>query len=362
VDAAALTGIRNLSQGQAQAKLIAQSSFNMNYGTSGRDSAPPTVTMNFTTDANNNTYFTVNATSTINTFLISLLPRFKTLAVSSQAQGLRPPVVMTLVLDRSGSMKLNGGNTALPPAVTDFVSHFNSGVDQVAMTSFSSDATLDVSLTTNFQTPISNAANGMCFGGATWAQGGLQYAQTQENSVAAVPNQVKAVVFFTDGWANANQDILSCSTNPITYGGCAPPEAAVGWCSGISYWNQKNDGACGAITDLGSCGSGFPSQLAGSTQPFTQANISNDAMYRAVQLANTLRTQGIYVFSIGLGDKINTTYMQQMANDPSSPTYNSAQLTGYYASAPDCPGSGCAGELDQAFLAIANKILLRLAQ
>jgi hypothetical protein len=202
----------------------------------------------------------------------------------------------------------------------------------------------------------------MCFGGATWAQGGLQYAQTQENSVAAVPNQVKAVVFFTDGWANANQDILSCSTNPITYGGCAPPEAAVGWCSGISYWNQKNDGACGAITDLGSCGSGFPSQLAGSTQPFTQANISNDAMYRAVQLANTLRTQGIYVFSIGLGDKINTTYMQQMANDPSSPTYNSAQLTGYYASAPDCPGSGCAGELDQAFLAIANKILLRLAQ
>jgi Flp pilus assembly protein TadG len=86
VDAACLTGMRNLSQGQSQAAAIARSAFNLNYGLSGRDSRPPTITINFSTDANNNTLLNVNATATIKTFFIRILPMWKTMNVGANAQ------------------------------------------------------------------------------------------------------------------------------------------------------------------------------------------------------------------------------------------------------------------------------------
>ncbi len=55
--------------------------------------------------------------------------------------------------------------------------------------------------------------NIMNFGGATFAQGGLLDAQSQINGVANPgANAVKVAVFFTDGWANTNQDTLKLST------------------------------------------------------------------------------------------------------------------------------------------------------
>jgi hypothetical protein len=88
----------------------------------------------------------------------------------------------------------------------------------------------------------------------------------------------------------------------------------------------------------------------------TIQNIATEADYRAVQLANTMRTQGITVYSIGLGDKINATYLQELANDPASPVYNSSQPTGLAEFAPT------AADLDTAFQTIASKIILRLTQ
>ena len=105
VDAAALAAMRNISQGQTQATAIAQSAFNTNYGSgSGRDFNPPVFNVAITTDANNNAVVNVNATATINTFFLRLLSGLQTLQVSSSAQTTRPKLIMSLVLDRSGSM------------------------------------------------------------------------------------------------------------------------------------------------------------------------------------------------------------------------------------------------------------------
>jgi hypothetical protein len=110
--------------------------------------------------------------------------------------------------------------------------------------------------------------------------------------------------------------------------------------------------------NVGSCNgsSTFPSQDPSLPNPaqLTELNISTEADYRAVQSANTMRTQGITVYSIGLGDKINTTYLQELANDPASPTYNASEPSGIAAFAPT------ASDLDSAFQTIASKILLRL--
>ena len=124
-------------------------------------------------------------------------------------------------------------------------------------------------------------------------------------------------VFFTDRWANTINNTLNCPPSmSVNFDGCAPPEAAVGWCSGISFMNPitGNGIGCGATQ--------FPSQLTGSTQPITQANIADDAMYRSIQVANAMRAQNIVIYSIGLGDKISQAFLQQVANDPASSTSN----------------------------------------
>jgi hypothetical protein len=69
-----------------------------------------------------------------------------------------------------------------------------------------------------------------------------------------------------------------------------------------------------------------------------------------------MRASGITVYSIGLGDKINTTYLQELANDPASPLYNASEPSGLAEFAPT------ASDLDTAFQTIASKILLRLTQ
>jgi Flp pilus assembly protein TadG len=354
VDAAALAAMRNLNQGQGQAKAIASSAFNTNYGKGlGTDFSPPVLNIVIGTDANNNATVNVNATATINTFFLRILSGFKTLKVSSSAQATRPKLIMSLVLDKSGSMNLNGGAQALPPAVVNFLTYFDNANDQVADVSFASASSVDVPIKMNFVNPITNAVNRMGFGGATYSQGGLLNGQVQINSVAVAPgaNVVKVAVFFTDGWANTVQNNLICPpSTSLNFGGCAPPESAAGWCSGVSFMDPVtgNSRSCGA--------SSFPSQLTGTSQPLTQANIANDAMYRAVQVANSMRGQNIVIYSIGLGDKISQAFLQQIANDPASSTFNANLPVGQAVFAPT------AADLQTVFQTIASEILLRLSQ
>jgi Flp pilus assembly protein TadG len=358
VDAAALAAMRNLNQGHTQATTIAQSAFNVNYQSiPGRDASPPVFNLVFTTDANNNTVINVSATATINTYFLRVMSGYNTLNVSTSAQAIRNPVIMSLVLDKSGSMKVNLGYKALPGAVTNFISQFDDATDQVAEVSFSSVATTDVTIRKSFTTPITNAANSMVFGGATYAQAGLQNGQTQIQNVTVAPGQnvIKVAVFFTDGWANTNQDKLNCSGKTLTllnYGGCAPPEAAVGWCTGVFFLDPTSGtpitGGCGAQT--------FPAQDTGTNQSLTQTNISNDAMYRTVQLSNAMRGQNITIYSIGLGDKINQPYLQQVANDPASITFDATKPVG------EAIFASTAADLQGVFQTIASKILLRLSQ
>jgi secreted protein with Ig-like and vWFA domain len=109
-----------------------------------------------------------------------------------------------------------------------------------------------------------------------------------------------------------------------------------------------NSVSCGAQT--------FPSQVTGSTLTINQTNVANDALYRAVTVAQAMQNQGIVVYSIGLGDKISEAFLQQVANDPASSTYNSSLPTGEAVFAPT------AADLQSVFQTIAAEILLRLSQ
>ncbi len=104
--------------------------------------------------------------------------------------------------------------------------------------------------------------------------------------------------------------------------------------------------------------SGSMTPCCGNAKGDGQYDITNDATYRTETLATTMRTatNPVTIYSIGLGNTINEAYLQDIANDPSAPTYNSAQPQGEAVFAPS------ATQLDAVFQTIASKVLLRLSQ
>jgi Flp pilus assembly protein TadG len=371
VDAACLTAMRNLAQGQIKAGALAVNSFNGNYELSALDANPPTINVTFTADAYGQTLVNVSATAIIRTFFMRLLPKFQTFSVSDSAQATRGKLVMSLVLDRSGSMTGNGGSTALPPAVTTFVNYFDNNDDEVAMVSFASNATINVAIGYQFIAPITNAVKAMNFSGGTFGPGGLTDAKAQNDSVVAQPGQnvVKVVVYFTDGYVNVIQDTLKCTSkwgNTLyNYGGYDSgtqvdffdPSSGTDWGTLDKTGNPPHSPTpdCTGVTK-------FTAQVNGTQESFTRANVTADAQYRALQTANAMRAENMVVYSIGLGNQVDQAFLQQIANDPASSTYNPNEPAGEAVFAPNCPSNQCTAELEQVFQTIAAKILLRLTQ
>ncbi|PSH02803.1 MAG: hypothetical protein CXZ00_15510 [Acidobacteria bacterium] len=361
VDAAALAGARNLYQGQTQATAIAKSSFAMNYGSSNFDASTPILNVTYTTDADDNKLINVTANATIKTFFIALLPQFKTLKATSSAQSTRAHVLLTLVLDKSGSMQNNGGWSALPPAVNTFISYFDDTVDSVAVVTFASNVSTDVAMQTGgFKTKVKNLTakmNYSYFGGATFSDGGLQQGLIQNNSITVSGNVVKVVVFFTDGYANTIQDTLSCGgghhiANGLwNFGGYDSPSQV-----GFMYPTGTDQTPQCTGTGTSCCNGKFPSHATGKLERIKWNKVSDDSEYRAIQTSNTMRsdTNNMIVYSIGLGSNLNKDFLYQIANDPNSSTYDSTKPVGQAAFAPT------AADLQVIFQSLASKILLRL--
>jgi Flp pilus assembly protein TadG len=360
VDSACLTGMRNLAQGQTAAANAARAAFSANYGTSGRDVAPPNVTVTFGT-VNKNIVIDVGATVSINTYFIRVLPLWKTLAVGSSAEATRADVIMTVVLDRSGSMHSNGGDVALPPAVTSFISNFDDVNDIAAMVSFASAASVDVPMQRPFITKIENAAGALSFGNTTCSDEGLTNALAQNNTVTITPGQdvIKVIVFFTDGMANTFNCNLNCGNRNLDYT--------------RNLYDPTNQNSA-------STGCTIPNPLMsidGVTQVDTSGGANTcdsmhyEAQRRAEAWANQARSQTNFIYCVGLGNPggnnqgecndgvfpiLNPAFLKAVANTPDSATYNPNQPVGDYAIAADFT------QLQDAFNTIARKILLRLSK
>jgi len=359
VDAACLAGMRNHYQGVAQATAVATAEFAVNYGHPRWGAGPVTPIITFSIGANNNIVLTITATATVNTFFIRLIPQYKTLTVNAKAQATRANLIMALALDRSGSMGIappagSGGGAVLPGAVTDFINNFENGIDTVGMCSFASSVTNNVRIDTNFETPIINAANALVYSGATFTMGGLSNAAMMIASVPANANAnvIKVCVLFTDGYANTCQNVFNIPTATLlNFGGFDVTNP------GTPQWLSP---ATGAKLNLGLS---TPTQFAASScrcsQTVTWQNVSADAEYRCIQIANAMRANGVYVYCVGLSSSaggVNQTFLRQVANDPSGPGYVSTGYDGIalVATSP--------AEVNQMFEVIASKILLRLTQ
>jgi len=388
VDAAALAGMLNFSQGTVTAENIAKDTFAANYRQSGRDVNAITPSITWSNDASNgNNFIDVSATTQINTFFIRVMPAiggadFSKLQVSSSAQATRSRVDIELVLDRSGSMNPTTGTTQggknLPGAVTQFLSYFSETLDKIGMDSFASTVTNDFSIATPFKTPISTAASNLIYAGGTFSVGGLTNALVQLNAVAvpAGQNVIKVAVFFTDGKANMIQQLLGCG-QVLNFGGFDTSRSGAAFyptntpvtesaqnCYPCSAPENGTIGTTGCTGGCGGCDvNSYVSPQTGGAVGFTTDGITSDSEFECEQIANQMRAQGIYVFCAGLNadpnNPVNFQFLQQVANDPgppANPAFDSNLPVGKALIANDPT------QLDAVFKQIAEEILLRLTR
>jgi len=409
VDGATLTGMKNLQSGQTTASTLAADMFAANYG-----AGAPTPTITFPTDPYGDQQVKVTATVNVNTFFMRYLSNWATVPVADTAVATRGKLVMSIVLDRSGSMVSDGGQTALVSAVPTFVNFFDNTTDQVALLSFSSNARIDFPIGYNFQSPISTDVANMVFSGGTFGTGAgtgtllnatmgapLSMADAQNTSIPINPGQnvIKVLVYFTDGLMNASQDNFYCGPTAqntlVDYGGydsgttvgfldpTCSPDASDNNCTNesghISEWGTCNNGCSGTGFPYDKAGdicknaagqdvTTFLSQQTGLQTAFTRANVTAETQYRAIQTANAMRTEAVptFIYTIGLGTGVSPAtqaFLGQLANDPTyTATYISSQPAGEFFYIQNCPGSACTAELTSAFQTIAAKVVLRLTQ
>jgi hypothetical protein len=193
-------------------------------------------------------------------------------------------------------------------------------------------------------------------------------------------------VYFTDGLVNIIQQTLSCNGTPTLYnfGGYDdnPPTTDVGFfvpTTGLQIYRYTPPVGIGTGTwyscDSSGCTTpitnsclksvaGFTSTQTGGIKTFTRANVTAEAQYQALQTATAMHTEipNTVIYSIGLGTGVDQTFLQEVANDPASPTYDPTQPQGLAVFAPSCPSSQCTAQLQTVFQTIASKILLRLTR
>jgi Flp pilus assembly protein TadG len=381
VDSAVLTAAKNYSQGTATAQNLGQDMFYANFGTQCGTNGI-TCTWTFCPGAATCSGTAISAQlyaqTTIDTTFLGYLPALKVWHLGDTGAATQSTLVMTIILDRSGSMSSDGGGTALQSAVPSFVADWTQNVDYLALVSFASHSTINVAITTTFSTPIDDAVADLDFTGGTFGGGAgsgtvysttngppLNMADTQNaNGVALVPaNQpyTKVIVYFTDGLMNVLQDQFSCvsgktSANTVmNYGGADPtspgegppypPEYVVSLNPTSETYNSNYcydasgeyctyaylpEYSTGTECTYNSKEAVFPSEEYPTQSPLamTRWNVSNETKYRAKYTANQIRseTPGTYIFTIGLGtsvsgDACTEAFLATLANDPNAASY-----------------------------------------
>ncbi len=361
VDSACLMGIRNIGQGQPAAQAIAESTFRANYGTSARDVGTVTPIVNVGS-LNNNITIDVSATTAINTFFIRVLPQWQTLTVGSAAEATRPNLILSLVLDRSGSMHDNGGETNLPPAVSNFIDLFDDQLDRVSMSSFSYAERTDVTMRQPFKTDIKNAANALVFNGWTCSERGLTNGLQQNLTANAQSGEKvsRVIVFFSDGMANTWYHAFDCGLRNIS------PDARL--------WDPNTgaaaDSGCTVPPTIPSINNGTPVNTSQCVAMNTEAQARAERIAWLARQGSLSGGKQITVYAIGMGDPnapgecggvfraLNPDFLKDLANTTDSLTYpqNQDQPVGDYAIAAN------SGELDEVFQRIGKEIIARLTK
>jgi Flp pilus assembly protein TadG len=394
VDAAVLAGMNNINLGTTTAGNVASATFAANYtlGKSPRVINTPTVSYYFGTDTGGNPTFSMAAKTQVNTYFVRVLgvlpgmPKWTTLTVGETAQVTRATLYVDLVLDRSSSIWGNGCpgtnpedvHTMMYPSLTNFLSFFDetfngAPLDHGGLVTFGTTGGVRVVISEPFITSVGNGGSATYAGASpnpaqyTFCEAGLSNSLVQlTNSVPPTGRfVVKAVVFFTDGDGATDANALR---TPLSCGGRTTDVEIATVCGGIAYLNPTNGAALNpACSNPGTPGSGgngkFNAAYAnGGAVNITVDNVTTDARFRSIVMADKLRANKIAVYSIGLAATGNAIeFDKEIANDPTQNhsmrgSYSATPYDGMFVLAPN------GTDLAPAFQRIAEALLLQVVR
>ena len=407
VDAAAIAAARGLADGSndsariASAKQAAKDYYRANFPTRylGADLVPLTDADIVATHNQQDGSWTVAVTGAASmpvTFMGAL--GFSNVAVSATGQTIRPPWDVVLVLDTSGSLgpPTSSADTLpkLKQAAISFLGTFNSGSDLVGVVSFASGGVVDVPIVKNgtrgfVQSQVVNAINALSVTGSTAAAEGMRLALNDINGVPiASRSKLRSIVFFSDGAPNSVPAIFRNASAPVTgdlYSETDPP--ATDRATRV-YRYDRRDTQLGTYTNIATLpNDGFAltnetgatvgliplasynnmRTLSGSPYTNTRCNVNKAARSMVENVANSARSQGIKIYAVGLGARVNSLeisycsygaiergsgILKRLANTADSDTFHAApQPAGLYVWADS------ASDLNDAFMTIARAMI-----
>ncbi len=364
VDAGALAGARDSSQGDAAVRRAAIQVASANYN----GERPANFSVQITNAGADTKRVTVSADTAIPTRFAVFMGR-TSLKISTGAEATRYPLDLSLVLDRSASLDRNNVFGDMQDAAKGFLNFFDETVDQIGVTSYSTAGVEHVPVQKYFQAPGAAAISAMTPLSDTNIHEGLCFAKTQMDAAFDREGATRAVVLFTDGRPTAFRDQL-------TFGDSACPSyngIIATYISGQSYRGlfrtadarKVTNFRPGCAVDTAINASGAPSPV--PTAMFNGSMISGDtiragAIAKSEQVANNIRSAGYTIYTIGLGnpnssspaDNPDLDFLRRLANEHG--TSDQSQPRGEMFFAPS------ADELDRVFAELANRLLTRITR
>jgi Flp pilus assembly protein TadG len=355
VDAGVLAGARALRTGEGAARRQALAVARAN-GVSDDDSLTRIAVSFGVTPEGDNTV-TLAASRPMRTSLMRLLGR-RWVDVGSTATAVVPPVDLVFVVDQSGSLGSAGAWDDLQDAARRFVDYFSDDLDQLSLVSFGTRGDTRLPLQAPFRTAAKNRIDGMRSVGWTNTAEGLQLAYDQITGESARERAVKVVVFFTDGRPTAFRGTIGGERRILAVAATAPNVVRGYWDNPdripMDRWLRPAEDAC---RDVVNCKewteAGHP------PHGVVGRRIARDM---ALAAADRIRSEGAYVYTIGLGNPLASSelarpdmeYLATLANEHGK--VNSGQPSGRTYFAPT------AEDLGAVFRQVAADLVIRLSR
>jgi hypothetical protein len=352
VDAGVLAGARVVRSGESVAREQAMAVARANGVEAG---AGVTVRVGFGLSAEGEKTVTVTAHRPVPTTFMRLLG-LSVVAVGSSATAVVPPVDLVLVLDQSGSLGMYGAWDDLQRAAREFVTHFDDDMDQFALVSFHTRAGVRYPLQGRFTLDTQRIIDEMGSLGWTNTAEGLRLARQQITSEKARDRAVKVVVFFTDGRPTAfrgpvgGEDrilAVAATTQNVVRGYFDDPDEI-----SMDRWERPAADACVNVVNC-------EEWTEGGHPPHGQRG-RQIARQLGIEAANRLRADGAYVYTIGLGNPLESeltrpdlAYLSLLANEHGSVSSDQPQGRMYFAPGP--------ADLNAVFRRVASDLVIRLS-
>lgn len=381
VDSAAVAAARAVTNGTTQAEQTAAARqaatdfFNANFAANYLKGTAALNTPSVTFDQGKVT-IAVSATANMPLTMMKVLG-FNNVAVAATSTTIRKDLDMIFVIDSSGSMSKVW--STVRSNANSFLNQFSPSTDRVGLVHFSSGAVADIPINTStrgFKRPEMQAKiTSLTNGGYTNYAEGLWQARDQLNKIPQLNrSSLRVIVFFSDGLPNTiaaaytttnnkacTGGIMSDGSNsldayyvidqqdtPLTNGNCNKSPAQM-----PAYYTAH------AATDqeFKIVGSG-PKTVSAT---YNVTNVANAAYNVPLAMASSLRDQGVYIFTLGLGGNgtgagsLDPDLLKRMANTADAAGYNKNQPTGIYCYA------ATINDLRPCFSKLASEIL-RISQ